>query len=79
MLLPREQSSWNCGYVLGAVALQALSQAEGGRRDLQGLQRAMSLIMNRSISATQAISAASWLFLLNAVKLNEDGTIERCS
>jgi hypothetical protein len=78
MLLPREQSPWNCGYVLGAVALRALREAPKGRSDLGDLQRAMSELLHRPISPTQVISAAAWLYLLEAIRLDDDGTIVRC-
>jgi hypothetical protein len=75
MLLPREQSPWNCGYYLGAIALQALEQAHDQKCDLAALQKSMSQLMRRSISPTQVISAAAWLYLIDAVRLNDDGTL----
>lgn len=62
MLLPREQSPWNCGYFLGAVALGALSHSPNGKADLLELQRLMSKTLSRPISPTQVVTAASWLF-----------------
>ena len=78
MLLPREQSPWNCGYFLGAVALQALNQSPDGKFDLPDLQQQMSLLINRSISATQVVTAAEWLYLIDAIRLEDDGKITRC-
>ncbi|UPG89506.1 hypothetical protein L2Y96_19230 [Luteibacter aegosomaticola] len=78
MLLPREQSPWNCGYYLGAVALQALGDVADGKLDLLGLQERMSLLTKRAISPTQAIAAAAWLYLIDAVKLDENGEIQKC-
>ena len=78
MLLPREQSPWNCGYFLGAIALQALEVTRKGKSDLPGLQKAMSEILGRPISPTQVIMAASWLYLIDAIRLDDDGTIVKC-
>lgn len=79
MLLPREQSPWNCGYYLGAMALQALSQAPGNKLDLPSLQERMSFLTKRPISLTQAVSAAAWLYLIDAVQLDETGALQKCS
>lgn len=79
MLLPREQSPWNCGYFLGAIALKALTDRPGERADLQNLQQRMGVLMNRDISSTQVITAASWLYLAGAIELEEDGMVRRCS
>ena len=79
MLLPREQSPWNCGYFLGAIALQALNDSLGERADLQDLQQRMGLQINRDISPTQVITAVAWLYLAGAVDLEEHGTVRRCS
>lgn len=79
MLLPREQSPWNCGYFLGAIALQALAQSRNGRADVSELQQRMSKLINRVVSPTQVVSAAAWLFLIDAIRLGEDGMIEKCS
>ena len=46
MLLPREQSPWNCGYYLGAIALRALNKAPEERADLLALQERMSSSMD---------------------------------
>ena len=78
MLLPREQSPWNCGYFLGAIALQALKESQNGKADLTDLQRRMSSLINRSISPTQVVAAAAWLYLIDAIRLDEDGMIEKC-
>lgn len=75
MLLPREQSPWNCAYVLGAAALSALNQ---GDADLPLLQLKMTEILQRRISPTQTLSAASWLFLLGKVQLDEKGQLTIC-
>jgi hypothetical protein len=77
MLLPREQSPWNCGYFLGAIALRAIQESPGGECDLADLQKHMSKITKRPISLTQAVGAAAWLYLIDAVRLNKDGTL-RC-
>lgn len=79
MLLPREQSPWNCGYFLGAVALRALSTSTSGRLDLSELQRGMSSYMRRSISPTQVVAAAAWLYLIDAVELDDKGMLVKCS
>lgn len=79
MLLPREQSPWNCGYYLGAMALKALSEAPNKTLDLQTLQWRMSVITRRSISPTQAVAAAAWLYLIDAVKLDENGSLQQCN
>ena len=78
MLLPREQSPWNCGYVLGAIALQALEDVAPGKADITFLQKSMSAILRRQVSPTQVVAAAAWLFLLDAITLGEDGTIQKC-
>ena len=77
MLLPREQSPWNCGYFLGAIALEVMKERQK-KTDLQQLQRDMSQTLRRPISATQVVSAAAWLYLLDAVKLEEDGSLTLC-
>jgi hypothetical protein len=77
MLLPREQSPWNCGYFLGAVALQVLTSSRE-KADLKELQKRMSAQLNRAVSPTQAVSAAAWLFLLGAIELEENGSIVLC-
>lgn len=79
MLLPLEQSPWNCGYYLGAMALQALSQAPDSKLDLPSLQDQMSLLTKRPISPTQAVTAAAWLYLIDAVRLDETGALQKCS
>jgi len=79
MLLPREQSPWNCGYYLGAIALRALRENPSGKCDVQVLQARMSDLMRRDISADQVISASAWLYLLDAISLDEDGSIVLCN
>lgn len=79
MLLPREQSPWNCGYFLGAVALRALSISASGRLDLSELQRDMSSYMRRAVSPTQVVAAAAWLYLIDAVELDDRGMLVKCS
>jgi hypothetical protein len=79
MLLPREQSPWNCGYFLGAVALEALAKSGTGRLDLAELQRTMSAALGRPVSPTQVVAAAAWLFLLDSVELDESGRLFKCS
>ncbi len=78
MLLPREQSPWNCGYFLGAIALKALNQSPGGKADLTDLQHRMSTLMSRSISPRQVVIAASWLYLIDSIELDDDGMIRKC-
>jgi hypothetical protein len=79
MLLPREQSPWNCGYVLGAIALDALGSTANGKSDISELQRAMSTGLGKQVSPTQAVAAAAWLFLLGAIAIDKDGRIVKCS
>jgi hypothetical protein len=79
MLLPREQGPWNCGYYLGAMALKALSEAPDRKLDLPNLQERMGLLSKRAISPTQAVTAAAWLYLIDAVKLDETGAIQKCN
>lgn len=79
MLLPREQSPWNCGYYLGAMALKALSEAPDRTLDLLGLQARMSEVTRRKISPTQAVAAAAWLYLIDAVVLDENGALQQCN
>lgn len=79
MLLPREQSPWNCGYFLGAIALQALSEAPGAKCDLPQLQQRMSAVLQRPVSTTQVVAAAAWLYLIDAVTLDDEGSIARCT
>lgn len=76
MLLPSEQSPWNCGYVLGAAALRCLRSEP---LDLIELRERMAGELRRRISATQAIAAVSWLYLVDIVKINEDGKIALCN
>lgn len=75
MLLPREQSSWNCGYVLGAIALQCLRVSPA---DLPKLQTRMSERLGRPISPTQVTEAATWLYMLEKVRLDDEGTLHLC-
>lgn len=77
MLLPREQSPWNCGYYLGAIALRALDQLDR-RADLRMLREEMIRLLGRSLSPTQIVSAAAWLYLIDAIKLEDDGVIVKC-
>lgn len=79
MLLPREQSPWNCGYFLGAMALKALTEAPGNKLDLPSLQMHMTALTKRAISPTQAVAAAAWLYLIDAVKLDDDGALQQCN
>lgn len=76
MLLPREQTPWNCGYALGAYALKALRDKPA---DIQELQAHMSQVLGKSVSSTQVIAAISWLYLLDAVRLVEQGKLEICA
>jgi hypothetical protein len=76
MLLPREQSPWNCAYVLGAAALKAL---EAGEADLMLLQTRMEVILKKRVSPTQTLSAAAWLFLLDKVMLDDKGQLFLCN
>lgn len=78
MLLPREQSPWNCGYFLGAIALDALKTATSLGLDLNELQDAMSINLGKPVSSTQAVAAAAWLYLLDAVELDDRGRIVKC-
>jgi hypothetical protein len=78
MLLPREQGPWNCGYYLGAIALQALRDTNGGRSDLPELQARMSVIIKRAVSITQVVAAIAWLYLIDAVELDDNGMVARC-
>lgn len=79
MLLPREQSPWNCGYYLGAIALRALNKAPKERADLLALQELMSSIIQRPVSLTQVITAAAWLYLLGVIELDDHGVVVKCS
>jgi hypothetical protein len=79
MLLPREQSPWNCGYYLGAIALQVLGKFPEGGCDLSELQRQMTLLIRRPVSPTQVVSAAAWLYLIDSIQLEDDGRIAKCS
>lgn len=79
MLLPREQSPWNCGYFLGAIALRVLNETAVGKADLIDLQHGMSRLMSRTISPTQVVVAVTWLFLIDAILLSDDGMIQKCS
>lgn len=79
MLLPREQSPWNCGYFLGAIALKTLALNKNGSMDLTDLQRGMSSSMRRPVSATQVVTAAAWLYLIDAVALDDHGRLVKCN
>ncbi len=79
MLLPREQSPWNCGYYLGAIALRALNKAPKERADLLALQERMSSIIQRPVSPTQVMTAAAWLYLLGVIELDDHGMVVKCS
>jgi hypothetical protein len=46
-----------------------------GKCDLPKLQQEMSLLMKRTVSPTQVVSAAAWLFLIDAVRLDENGIL----
>jgi len=78
MLLPREQSPWNCGYFLGAIALRALQALPEHRGDLQSLQNRMGALIHREVSSTQVVVAAAWLYLLGAIEMDEDGMVRSC-
>jgi hypothetical protein len=78
MLLPREQSPWNCGYFLGAIALRALGQSPDGRCDLTELQQRMTSLIRRPVSPTQVVSAAAWLYLIDSIQLEDDGRVAKC-
>ena len=77
MLLPREQSPWNCGYFLGAVALRALGSSAG--LDVEELRERMSTELGKPLSVNQVMSAAAWLFLIDAIALNAQGKVVRCT
>lgn len=79
MLLPREQSPWNCGYFLGAIALRALQVLPEHRGDLQSLQDRMGALIHREVSSTQVVIAAAWLYLLGAIEMDENGMVRPCS
>lgn len=79
MLLPREQSPWNCGYYLGAMALKALADAPDRKLDLRSLQERMRVVSRRDISPTQAVAAATWLYLIDAVMLDDNGSLQQCN
>jgi hypothetical protein len=79
MLLPREQSPWNCSYFLGAIALEAMVNSTKGKLDLPELQRTMSSNLGKEVSPTQVLAAVAWLFLLDAIELDEDGRLVKCS
>jgi hypothetical protein len=70
VLLPREQSPWNCGYVLGAYAIASLQE---GSADLNELQARMTIRLGKKVSTTQAMAAAGWLFLIAKVRQDENG------
>jgi len=76
MLLPREQSPWNCGYYLGAFALRALSEAPNRSYDVQELGAHMSDLLRRTLSPTQVVSAAAWLYLLGLIEVDQNGAIK---
>lgn len=79
MLLPREQSSWNCGYALGAYALMVLEKSSEQRLDLLEIQQKMSLALNTDLSMNQVVIALAWLYLLGKVELTEDGKVSTCA
>lgn len=79
MLLPREQSPWNCGYFLGAVALQALARGPRGGLDVEELRQGMTAQLHRPLSVNQVMSAAAWLYLLDAIELTDNGKVVRCT
>lgn len=79
MLLPREQSPWNCGYFLGAIALRALQALPEHCGDLQGLQDRMGELMHREVSSTQVVIATAWLYLLGAVEMDDYGMVRSCN
>lgn len=76
MLLPREQSPWNCAYFLGATALKVLKE---GDADLTELQVRIGETLGRRISPTQTLSAVSWLFLLGKTKSDDNGRLKLCN
>jgi hypothetical protein len=75
MLLPREQNPWNCGYYLGAFALRALRETPNRPYDVQELGLKMSDLLQRTLSPTQVVTAASWLYLLGLIELDQNGAI----
>ena len=77
MLLPREQSPWNCGYFLGAVALRAIGGSAG--LDVEELRERMSTELGQPLSVNQVMSAAAWLYLIDAIALNPQGKVVRCT
>lgn len=78
MLLPREQSPWNCGYYLGGIALQVLERSNRGL-DVEELRDRMQKLLRHPLSANQVVSALVWLFLLDAVTVDDNGKILQCT
>lgn len=76
MLLPSDQSPWNCSYALGAVALKSLTGVR--EQDLHQLQNSMASIIGRTVSPTQTLLAVAWLFLIEKVAISENGAIQLC-
>ena len=51
--------------------IQALSKSVNEQCDLPSLQQQMSLLLKKSISPTQVLIAAAWLYLIDAIKLDD--------
>lgn len=79
MLLPNEQSPWNCAYALGAYALDCLSKAPSNGLDTFQLQQEMSKKIGVDLSITQVTLGLTWLFLIDQVEVTKEGVIKKCS
>jgi len=75
MLLPDNIHPEQSIYYNGAFVLQALRE----RRVMDLLDLYMNTQMHREMTMPVFVLCLDWLFLLNLVSLNEQGSVELCS
>lgn len=75
MLLPDNIHPEQSIYYNGAFVLQALRE----QRVMDLLDLYMNTQMHREMTMPVFVLCLDWLFLLNLVSLNEQGSVELCS
>jgi len=75
MLLPDNIHPEQSIYYNGAFVLQALRE----QRVMDMLDLYMNTQMHREMTMPVFVLCLDWLFLLNLVSLNEQGSVELCS
>lgn len=75
MLLPDNIHPDNSVYFNGAIVLQSLQS----KKEQQLLDLYQNVRQTRNISFSLFVLCLDWLYLINAAKLNNHGTVELCS